>query len=381
MKVLLIDQIAKVNYKYSFSLAEAIRQQNIDIDMVIDQKTEAEGCHCRRKRLFNTDEKNIGKIKKACNYIRSMSVVLRMLKQYDVLHTQWIIFSPMDYYFLKKAKNKGKKLVITIHDILPFNQKFYDYRYHKKIYALADEIIVQAPDNVQRFHELFPENTVPVTMIPHGHFLKYAVNKEQAASRERLDIGKDRFVYLFFGQIKQVKGVDVLLQAYAKLLQEHPKLKDKVQMVIAGSVWKTDFGKCEEIIDREGLLGYLKLDIRYIPDEEVDDYYSAADICVLPYREVYQSGVIQLTYAHYKPAIVTRIPAFMDIVDDSRGILCEPDDTESLAEALYQAYTSREKLYGMAERGYRYIEENYDWNEIGRQVAELYRRETGSVSK
>ena len=100
MKVLLIDQIAKVNYKYSFSLANAIRQQNIEIDMVIDQKTEAEGCKCRRKRLFNTDEKNISKIKKVLNYVHSMSFVLRMMKQYDFLHTQWIIFSAMDYYFL-----------------------------------------------------------------------------------------------------------------------------------------------------------------------------------------------------------------------------------------------------------------------------------------
>lgn len=378
MKVLLIDQIAKVNYKYSFSLANAIRQQNIEIDMVIDQKTEAEGCKCRRKRLFNTDEKNISKIKKVLNYVHSMSFVLRMMKQYDVLHTQWIIFSPMDYYFLKKVKNKGKRLVITIHDILPFNQKFYDYRYHKKIYELADEIIVQAPDNVKRFHALFPDNTVPVSMIPHGHFLNYAENREQDLSREKLDIRKDKFVYLFFGQIKQVKGVDVLLQAYAHLFRSHPELKDKIQLVIAGSVWKTDFGTCEEIIDREGLSDYLKLDIRYIPDEEVDDYYSAADICVLPYREVYQSGVIQLTYAHHKPAVVTRIPAFMDIVDESRGILCEPDDVTSLAEALYEAYESREQLHSMAERGYRYIEENYDWNEIGRRVASLYQPRDGS---
>lgn len=372
MKVLLIDQIAKVNYKYSYSLANAVKQQNVELDMVIDQKTEAEGCMCRRKRLFNTDERNISKVKKALNYVHSMSVVMRMMKQYDVLHTQWIIFSPVDYYFLKRVKNKGKRLVITIHDILPFNQKFYDYRYHKKIYGLADEIIVQAPDNVERFHALFPDNTVPVSMIPHGHFLHYAKNKEQAVSKEKLGLSKDRFIYLFFGQIKQVKGVDVLLQAYAHLLRKHPRLKDKIQLVIAGSLWKTDFGICEEIIERENLSEYLKLDIRYIPDDEVDDYYSAADICVLPYREVYQSGVIQLTYAHHKPAIVTKIPAFLDIVDESRGILCEPDNVESLADALLEAYEARDRLPDMAEQGYRYIEENYDWNKIGRQVAGLY---------
>ncbi len=372
MRVLLVDQIAKVNYKYSFSLANAIQQQNIELDMVIDQKEEAENCLCKRKRLFNTDEKNISKLNKAFNYICSMSSILSMMKQYDVLHTQWIIFSPVDYFFLKRVKKMGKKLVITIHDILPFNQKFYDYRYHKKIYELADQIIVQAPDNVQRFHELFPENNIPVEMIPHGHFLEYAKIKDKKQSRQALGIDKDKFVYLFFGQIKEVKGVDVLLQAYAEMLQKHPELKNQVQLVIAGSVWKTDFGKCEEIIKREQLSGSLKLDIRYIPDEEVDDYYSTADICVLPYREVYQSGVIQLTYAHRKPAIVTRIPAFMDIVDESRGILCEPNDVDSLAKAMYQAYEKREELAGMADVGYDYIAERFDWNKIGKEIVKLY---------
>ena len=69
MKVLLLDQIAKVNYKYSYSLAQALSDSGTDIEMAIDLKQEDEGVSVKRYRLFNTDEKNVGKIKKMINYI------------------------------------------------------------------------------------------------------------------------------------------------------------------------------------------------------------------------------------------------------------------------------------------------------------------------
>ena len=113
MKVLLLDQIAKVNYKYSYSLAQAL-----------------------------SDSGKIGRIIKADGI--------------TVLHTQWVIFSPVDYYFLNKFKKKNcVKLITTVHDILPFNEKFYDKCFHKKIYELSDSIIVQAQQNLERINSIF----------------------------------------------------------------------------------------------------------------------------------------------------------------------------------------------------------------------------------
>lgn len=379
MKVLLVDQLTKVTYKYTFSLATALSKQNgVEIALAMDTKEQDENCDVQKYKFYNTADKDIGKIKKIGNYIASTFKLVKLAeRQFDIIHTQWIIFAPVDYWGLKSMKKKGKKIVITIHDILPFNQKFYDYYYHKRIYAMADQIIVQAPDNVKRFHELFPDNQVPVHMIPHGHFMDYAQKIEKNIAREKLQIPQDKFVYLFFGQIKKVKGVDVLLKAWAKAIKENQELKENALLVIAGSVWKADFGKCEEIIETEHLQEYLKLDIRYIPDEEVDSYYGAADICVLPYLEVYQSGVLQLTYAHDKTAIVTKIPAFIDIIDESRGFLCEPGDVDSLKEAMQRAYDEKDMLKKKADRGYTYIKERFDWDKIAEKIAELYYKKSG----
>jgi len=372
MKILMVDQIAKINYKYSYSLAQAVANQGNEVVLAVDLKSEPEHCRCRRINLFNTDEKNVGKLNKLKNYISSYRAIYKEIKSgdYEIIHTQWLIFSPIDYYFLKKIKKKcGVKLVVTIHDILPFNQKFYDFRYHKKVYSLAEQLIVQANNNVERFDSLFPEMAGKPHMIPHGHFLDYAepVSKEKA--REYLKIPKDKIVLLFFGQIKKVKGVGVLLEAFAKMYKKYPN----VLLVIAGSVWKDDFSKYQEIIDKYDMQSFVRTDIRYIPDEEVKYYYSAADCCCLPYLDVYQSGVIQLSYAYKKPVVATRIGAFKEVVlENESGFMCEPDNPSDLAKAIETAVEAKDRYEQMGQTGYDYIAKKYSWEKIAEEVCRLY---------
>jgi len=372
MKILIVDQIAKVNYKYSYSLANAVKNIGNEIVLAIDQKKEDEGCICRKLNLFNTDEKNIGKFSKLKNYINSYKKILLELENgnYQVLHTQWVIFSPVDYYFLHKIKKKTRiRLIVTIHDILPFNQKFYDYYFHKKLYTLADRIIVQAENNVKRFRELFQNLSGKEVMIPHGHFLDYAELIDKKSARKYLNIPEDKTVLLFFGQIKKVKGVGVLLKAFAKIFKSHPD----VLLVIAGSVWKDDFSQYQKIIDDNNMKNCIRTDIRYIPDEEVKYYYSSADCCVLPYLDVYQSGVIQLSYAYKKPVIATRIGAFLEVVlDGQSGFICEPDNVASLAETIEHALTLKKNYGIMGQTGYDFIKKKYSWIKIAEQVCDLY---------
>lgn len=372
MKILMVDQIAKVNYKYSYSLAQAVADQGNEVVLAVDQKKDSEHCKCRILNLFNTDEKNIGKIDKMKNYMASYKAIYNEIKngKYDVLHTQWMIFSPVDYYFLNKIKKElGIKLVVTIHDILPFNRKFYDFKYHKKVYSLADGIIVQANNNVQRFDELFPEMAGKEVMIPHGHFLEYADYATKEESRKYLNIPEDKTVLLFFGQIKKVKGVGVLLEAFAKIKDKYPD----VLLVIAGSVWKDDFSQYQEIIHANHMQDRVRADIKYIPDKEVKYYYNAADCCMLPYLDVYQSGVVQLTYAYKKPVVATRIGAFKEVVlENESGFMCEPNNPDDLANAIEKALASKDRYAEMAQAGYEYIAEKYSWGKIAKKVCEVY---------
>lgn len=88
MKVLLVDQIAKVNYKYTFPLANGLEKAGAKVLLAIDQKQEKENCRCERINLFNTDEKNVGKLEKMQNYIASYKKIGELLRteKFDVLH-------------------------------------------------------------------------------------------------------------------------------------------------------------------------------------------------------------------------------------------------------------------------------------------------------
>lgn len=370
MKVLLIDQIAKVNYKYTYPLVNGLIHSGVDVKLVMDKKGEDENCVCEKFRLFNTDEKNISKQEKLSNYISSYRKIIKLLsnENYDILHTEWYILSPIDFFFIKKIKNKFKiKYVATVHDILPFNKKFYDLYFHRKLYALADKIILQAPSNMQRFESLFPSLAAKTVMVPHGHMLDYIEVGQKEECRRQLGISQDKKVFLFFGQIKKVKGLDILLRAFSLLKDECAE----VFLIIAGSVWKTDFDDCQKIIEDNNLDNYVRLDIRYIPDEEVKDYYSAADICVLPYTDVYQSGVIQLAYGYKKPVISSDLPSFTQFVKENEtGFVAEVGNYLSLFEKMKKAIKHWDRLEDLGINGYRRVKHDLDWNVLAEDIVD-----------
>ena len=372
MKVLLISQIAVVDYKYTYSLANALKACGNDVELVIDDKSDNSYCQCVCHNQFLTSRKDIGKLRKVTNYFASYKFIVNkaIREKFDVVHVQWFQFSPVDYMYLRKLKRHGIKLVVSVHDILPFNEKKYDMYFHRKIYEICDHIIVQAETNIKRFKELFPEDSDKVVFIPHGHFLDFAEVHDKNKSRKKLSIPENKTVLLFFGQIKKVKGVGVLLEAFGELC----KTRTDIFLVVAGSVWKDDFAPYQEIIDQYNLdENNLKTDIRFIPDDEVGYYYSACDIAVLPYLDVYQSGVIQLAYAYKKPTIATAIAPFMEIVEDGvSGYLCAPNDARSLVNAINRAVASPEKYDVLGKAGATKISEKYSWGEIGSKISELY---------
>lgn len=375
MKVLLLSQIAVVDYKYTYSLANALKACGNEVELIIDDKRDNEYCQCKCINKFLTSRKDISKGKKLLNYIDTYQFIVKkaISEQFDVVHVQWFQFSPVDYYFLKKLKKHGLKVIASVHDILPFNEKKYDMLFHKKIYGICNQIIVQAETNIKRFNELFPEDSNKVSYIPHGHFLDFADKHGIEESRIYLNIPQDKTVLLFFGQIKKVKGVGVLLEAFGKLSQK----RDDLYLVVAGSVWKDDFGPYKEIIDHYKLTdAQLKTDIRFIPDDEVGYYYSSCDIAVLPYLDVYQSGVIQLAYAYGKPAITTAIAPFMEIVKNGiTGFLFKSGDVEDLIKTIELAVKEKEKFVTLGEAGRQKIKERYSWQNIAERVNELYQRD------
>ncbi|WP_326511621.1 glycosyltransferase family 4 protein [Clostridium intestinale] len=378
MKSLIVDQILSVNYKYTVNLINNLYKYDVNIQLVSDEKKDFKEVNCGVEMKFNTTDKSLSKIKKAINYIKTWRYIVKKCEKEDIdlIHVQWFILSPIDWLYLKKLNSKGVKIVVTVHDILPFNQKFYDYKYHKKIYELANKIIVQAQINKEKIIKLFDGLDNKVVYIPHGNFVNYAkqINKKEA--RDYLNLPQDKKIILFFGQIKKVKGLDYLLNAMVKI----NKIRDDIILVIAGKVWEDKFDKYRKIIDDNKLTNVVRCDIKYIPDNDISYYYSACDLNALPYLNVYQSGVIQLAYAHRKPVVASDIPSFREVVlDNISGKLFETKNSEELSSSILELFNGQYDLSEMGQKGYDYIEDKFSWDKIAKSVAAIYEEVGGKI--
>ena len=373
MKVVIIDQISKVNYKYTFSLCNQLVNNDVDLILINDQKKDMNECKIDYKQWFKSTEDS-NKISKGINYISAWRKVISLIKEkkIDILHVQWFLLSPIDYYFISKAKKLGIKILVTIHDILPFNTKFYDYKYHKKIYQIADSIIVQGEVNKTKLLNLFPdiENLQSKTVyIPHGNFVDYVEEVKKNDARKYLNLPENKVILLFFGQIKKVKGLDVLIKAMKQVCD---KRKD-VLLVIAGKVWDDNFEVYDKLINENGLTDFIRGDIKYIADEDVKYYFGSSDVVILPYKNVYQSGVVQLAYSYKKPVIATNVGAFKEVVENEiSGLLVPPDNVECLSNAILSMINDKEKLDKYGVNGYKIINDKFGWPEIASKVYNIY---------
>lgn len=371
MKVLLLNQVPEVNNKYTFSLADAIAENGVDIVVCGIESDNVSAYRSKYINYFYSYSSENGILNKIKSYNRSWKRVFQYCveNKVDVVHVQWYIFSPLDYHYHKKLRKCGIKVVTTIHDLLPFNKKFYDFHYHKKIYSHASHVITQAKVNTDTLVRDFKVDRNNISYIPHGHYMEFAEAVTMEESRRHLDIPMDKKVILFFGQIKKVKGVDVLIRALPEVVKKH----GDILCVIAGKVWKDDFQIYDDMINELNVRDYLRTDIRYIGDDEIKYYFNAADIVALPYRQIYQSGVVLLAYAYEKPVVATTEGEFLNVIKDGEtGLLVEAGNSGKYAKALNWYLDNPDKLEEFGKAGHDDLMVRLSWDTIAKSVCEVY---------
>jgi glycosyltransferase involved in cell wall biosynthesis len=193
-----------------------------------------------------------------------------------------------------------------------------------------------------------------------------------AEARRRLGLPEAAKVVLFFGNIAPYKGLEFLVDALASVTSRLPEC----HLVIAGRPKPTAYWV--GIAER---LASLQLDervtrrIEYVPDEDTEVYFKAADLLALPYVEVFQSGVLFLAYNFGLPVVATDVASLReDVVGGVTGIICEPNSADALAAAIEAYFAS--PLYGeLPERRkqiQRLARERYSWATVGRMTRVVY---------
>jgi glycosyltransferase involved in cell wall biosynthesis len=192
-----------------------------------------------------------------------------------------------------------------------------------------------------------------VTVHPHPTYTQFA---QGSLTRQdaRLRLGVEGRVLLFFGLVRAYKGLHTLLQAYGRVAE-----KLDATLLIVGEFYE-DRAPYDAEISALGIGARVRVIDRYIPDEDVEVYFRAADLVVLPYRSATQSGITQTAFAFERPVVVTAVGGLPDVVDDGvTGYVVPPDNAEALAGAIERFFAS--DAAGAMSAAIRAGSERFSW--------------------
>jgi glycosyltransferase involved in cell wall biosynthesis len=262
-----------------------------------------------------------------------------------------------------KRKAPQSKLIslcdnILPHEYIPMGNFFTEYFLNK-----MDGHLVQSSQTEEELNQII-SNPCYVKRL-HPLYDNFPEKIDKKFAKEKLGISS-KYVILYFGLIRQYKGFDILLNAVSELLT----LRSDFHVLAAGECYGDD-SPYKKIIKEKNLQQVLTWENRFIPDDEVADYFSAADIAALPYRSASQSGITQIAFHYDVPVIVTSVGGLPEIVPDGEvGRVIETENPHMLTETLNQCLTEK----NLEEMSQNIVEhkKQFSWDHFIDGIEEVY---------
>ena len=250
-------------------------------------------------------------------------------EQADLVIAQWAVYFFSYFYvpiFELVRRFTKTKIMFDCHNILPHEHRVLASSFTKLGLREADCFLVHSDKDLNELLKLIHNPVVKKARIPiYEDFNRRAIKRPEA----RKILGVDGNVMLFFGLIREYKGVIYLLRSLPRILE-----KIKVTLIIAGEFWD-DKQKYLDVILDNSLSDYVRIVDRYIPNEEVETYFSSSDLVVLPYVSATQTAVISLAVGFDKPVLCTNAGGLPELVEDGvTGMIVPPRDEKALADAV-----------------------------------------------
>lgn len=262
-------------------------------------------------------------------------------------------------------RNRHTKVLCQIDNVEPHEHHIIDRPFNRYFLRSVDGFVYMS-EQVHR--ELEAYTSAPALFSPHPLFENFGERVERSEACVRLGLNPATRYVLFFGLVRDYKGLDLLLDAWARL--KRAGQTEGRRLIVAGEFYTSKDPYLRQIAEA-GLQDDVLLHDRFIPDEEVRYYFSAADFVVQPYKTATQSGVTQIAYQFCLPMVVTRVGGLPEIVPDGRvGYVCEPT-AEGVAAAIVRMYggdtLERFRQNCVVER------RRFSWEEMCNRITELYR--------
>ena len=363
---------------YAFGLLRQLLARGVDVacvgsDELAGSRVEGAG-HLEFLNFVgdqNLDDTLIAKVWRVLRYYGRL-VAFAARTDARVFHILWFRKFPrvertlLTLYF----KGLGKKLVFTAHNVDDEardggRSTLVNRMSLKFLYRIVDHVFVHTAMMKRELVETFAVPDTKVTVVPFGindHVPVSTATRTEA--KHHFGFAPDDGVLLFFGNIAPYKGMEDLIRALATLVEGGQQFT----LVVAGrardreceAYWK----ELEALIDELHLVRHVRKEIRYIDDGEVGLFFRASDVSVLPYRRVYQSGVLALSYAQGLPVIVADVGSLKeDVVEGETGLVFAPGDVPDLVDKIQTYFASNlfKDLQAHSERIRHYGAERFSW--------------------
>ena len=272
----------------------------------------------------------------------------------------WMSYMAPSLGTVAKKVKKNAKVITVLDNVIPHEKRFFDEAFTKYFLKQNHGFVVMSDSVKTDLLKFIPE----AKYISHPHPLYDHFGKKADASeaKRKLNIPDGKKVILFFGFIRDYKGLDLLIEAMSKL-------NDEYLLVICGEVYGS-FGKYEQQIEKLGVKNKIALHVRYISDEEVPLFFSSADVCVLPYKSATQSGITSISYHFDLPLIATDTGGLKESIHHNKtGLIVDSPDSNLIAKAIetYFSQNLKQKFQGEI----KLLKGSLSWNAFANAITEF----------
>ncbi|HJT73652.1 MAG TPA: glycosyltransferase [Chitinophaga sp.] len=290
----------------------------------------------------------------------------RMIRKWnpDMIVTKyWLpLMGPCLGSLLRLGKRKHTKAVSILDNVVPHEKRPGDVAFTKYFLKPVDAFIAMSQSVLDDLRQFEPQK--PASLIPHPIYDNYGTPVSKQQAREALKLEQDKRYILFFGFIRQYKGLDLLLQAMAEQV-----VKDEdIRLIVAGEFYE-DSTPYQQLLEKLNLGDKVLMHTDFIPNDAVKNYFCAADLVVQPYKSATQSGISQIAYHFDKPMVVTRVGGLVEMVPDNVvGFQCEPIPAD-IASAITRYYKKDREADMIA--ALRIEKQQYSWHRLAAEIHRL----------
>ena len=371
---------------YAFGLATALMAKGVVLDLVANDELDLPEFRGKPNvnflNLRGDQRPNVSNARKVVRvllyYLKLIGYAVRSKPR--IFHILWNNkFEAFDRTMLTLFYMcLGKKIVLTVHNVNAGKRDSTDTPLNRLTlrtqYRLADHMFVHTEMMKMELITGFGVEARRISVIPFG--INNAVPNTRLSprkARQQLGIQEGERVILFFGNIAPYKGLECLVKAFQQTSAQHPDYR----LIIAGRPKNCEsyWAPIRESIRGQVQSGQVLLREDYIPDDETELYFKAADVLVLPYRHIYQSGVLFLGYSFGLPVLAADVGALKDeIVEGETGFAFKPDDPVDLAQTIERYFAS--SLFADLSCRRKTIQDSvmkcHSWEVVSQATANVY---------